>query len=522
MWSDNDIDKAFQRLSPPEPEPAPFPLDAWLRLEAQLDEAVIERAVRQRVWQFFAAEVAVVALVALAWLLWPTKTGLVPARMAATATQQAAAERRPTDEPASGRNAPAAAAATASQLPGRAVTAVAPMPAASAPVTVRSQAGTRPENPDVAVATAGPEQATTGAAASTTLNHSKLHAVKLLAANSGAPRSKTTEMTSAGITREQAASQPAVTATSMRPATARSATTGPFASATTMLAAEAPTRNAGERRPAKNTSSAPAATGESGEANTALAAPAALSLSRAAAVGTLSARPVAFSLPLMPELPTPLPAIISAKPTVAVLPPAPVRQPRFWLGLVTAPDISTVKFSKVQAPLPNLGLTLDYRLGPRLRLSTGLLRSTKQYSARREDYDWGPYAGRVYQRDFKDVDATCTVLDIPLNLRYDLLARPRYQLVGSVGLSSFFMQREHYTYDYVENNLPQRWQRDAVNENRHLLSILNLSLGYEGRLSDHWRFQAEPYLKVPLAGVGAGKVRLTSAGVFVGVKYGFN
>ena len=236
----------------------------------------------------------------------------------------------------------------------------------------------------------------------------------------------------------------------------------------------------------------------------------------------LPARPVALFLPLMPEPPEPLPFMTSTEPTATVVPPAPIREPRFLLGLVTAPDVTTVKFTSVQAPLLNLGLTLDYRLGPRLRLSTGLLRSTKQYSARREDYDWGAYASRVYQRDFKDVDATCTVLDIPLNLRYDLLVRPRYLLAGSVGLSSFFMQRERYTYAYVENNLPQRWERNAVNENRHLLSILNLSLGYEGRLNEHWRFQAEPYLKLPLAGVGAGKVRLTSAGVFVGVKYGFN
>ena len=74
MWSDNDIDNAFQRLDPPDPEPAPFPLDAWLRLDAELDKAVIERAVRRRLWKFFAAEVAVVLLAALGWLLWPTGT----------------------------------------------------------------------------------------------------------------------------------------------------------------------------------------------------------------------------------------------------------------------------------------------------------------------------------------------------------------------------------------------------------------------------------------------------------------
>lgn len=33
--------------------------------------------------------------------------------------------------------------------------------------------------------------------------------------------------------------------------------------------------------------------------------------------------------------------------------------------------------------------------------------------------------------------------------------------------------------------------------------------------------QAEPYVKLPLGGVGIGKVYLTNAGAFIGVKYGF-
>ena len=58
MWSDNDIDKAFRRLDPPEPEPTPFPLDAWLRLETQLDKTAVNQAVRKQLWRYFAAEVA--------------------------------------------------------------------------------------------------------------------------------------------------------------------------------------------------------------------------------------------------------------------------------------------------------------------------------------------------------------------------------------------------------------------------------------------------------------------------------
>ncbi len=197
------------------------------------------------------------------------------------------------------------------------------------------------------------------------------------------------------------------------------------------------------------------------------------------------------------------------------------RQPRLYVGLVAAPDVTTVRFMGVEAPRLNVGLTVDVRLGNRLRLSTGLLRSTKQYVARREDYDWGDYAGRVYSRNFSDVNGACTVLDVPLNLRYDLLVRPGYRLVSTVGLSSFFMQRESYNYDWTDASGAHTWANSAVNQNRHFLSILNLAAGAEWGLGTRWSLLAEPYVKVPLAGVGLGKVKLLSAGVYLGVKYGF-
>jgi hypothetical protein len=199
----------------------------------------------------------------------------------------------------------------------------------------------------------------------------------------------------------------------------------------------------------------------------------------------------------------------------------PARQPRFYIGLVGAPDVSTVKFASVESPLLNAGLTLEYRISSRLRVSTGVLRSTKQYMARRDDYDWGDYRAQVYKHDFKYVDGTCTVLDIPLNLRYDVLSKPSYSLFGSAGLSSYFMQRERYSYEYEDYGKHNYWEGRAENQNRHLLSVLNLSVGYERSLGAHWSVQAEPYCKLPLGGVGVGKLRLTSAGAFLGVKYGF-
>ena len=520
MWSDNDIDNAFRRLDPAEPEPTPFPLDAWLKLESRLDQAVIDRAVRHRLWQFFAAEVAIVALVGLGWLLWPTGApGAVVARAqrlastispmsktAATKRQRnpeklgAQSPAAPGTRPAAGKILPAVSAL----LP---ATGVATGAAAGAgPLPAPETIGAGPHLP-LAVAPApgrhlairfypaeGP-RAVFGPGAGGAIAHRPEHAWAARAAGqqSAAPSLAATSGTGSAI--------PISPSASSSPAMGHDAAIGPMA---------APSRAASEVAVASAASHGPGLPGAVPGAVPATAATG--DLAPVAASAITPTRPAAEPLPapLLPVArpPGPLPAVL--------------HQPRFYVGLIAAPDVSTVKFADVQAPRLNVGLTLEYRLGPRWRVSTGLQRATKDYYARREDYDFSAYP-KAYTRDFNWVDASCTILDVPLNLRYDAVVGPRYRVFGTAGLSSFFMQREHYAYDYYDNtsNAPAVWERNFVNANRHLFSVLNLSAGYEYGAGPHWRLQAEPYLKVPLAGVGAGKVKLLSAGVYFGLKYGF-
>lgn len=542
MWSDNDIDQAFQRLNPPEPDPASFPLDAWLRLETQLDEAVIARAVRRKLWRYFAAEVVLVALVALGWLLWPAGAGTKPAAplaRGAAATNGAVAMSGPAARHAArfGPGAGNAAGSTAAE--------VAASPAPATPVAPSNASPTA--EPAVATTATGAVAPAASAAAPTTTTaptaptaKSSGRALLLAAEAPEPPKAKT-----AAVRPREAAGRAATAAISPLGQQGRSGATKPFGRFVAPLTSERVTskrtaskRMLSDRSEASRTGigadisgaatkkpwlhsdrpdAAVAAAGAPGRVKQArgLAAAAAPT-----AVDGLSSRPAALLPAAGAALPATLAIVALALPAPAPAQPAADRRPRLYVGLVGAPDVSTVRFATVHQPLPNVGVVLEYRLTPRLRLSTGLLRATKQYDARRSDYDWTKYP-KAYYRDFALVNAACTVLDVPLNLRYDLLVRPRGAVFGSAGLSSFFMQREVYSYGYVENSLPAVWERGVVNENHHLFSILNLSVGYERRLGRHWSAQAEPYLKLPLAGVGAGRVRLTSAGVFFGLKYGF-
>jgi hypothetical protein len=58
-------------------------------------------------------------------------------------------------------------------------------------------------------------------------------------------------------------------------------------------------------------------------------------------------------------------------------------------------------------------------------------------------------------------------------------------------------------------------------KNNEWFKVLNLSAGVQRAIGERWHLQAEPFVKVPLSGVGEGDVLLSSWGVFMGFKYQF-
>ena len=535
MWSDNDIDNAFRRLDPAEPEPTPFPLDGWLKLESQLDQAVIDRAVRRRLWQFFAAEVAVVALVGLGWSLWPTgmaasvgtKDSTAAAStqswgQAATTGRKRLAQAASASAPQRGSSQPSAPNTVSGMLQlNSAPTGAAPMPTAAATAPATAYAAMPVRAPHKRQRQLPLADALAAQAGMLSPGHSyPTDNRQPVAGHEGVDLATPNRRPGSGPVEAQAASA-AVAASGSANAQPTAVAEGysivvPAARTTDASRIDGPTA-----APAQAAGEVAVADATSQRAN----APSTNATGIATLPGIANAASLAPAEPLAAALVRPdfaaLPTTLS--PTAATAPPlpAPVGLPRLYVGLVAAPDVSTVKFADVQAPRLNAGLTLEYRLGTRWRVATGLQRAHKAYYARRTDYDWTNYP-RAQARDFDWVEGQCTVLDVPLNLRYDAVVHARGRWFGTAGLSSFFMQRENYSYDYLESGTYKNWELPGlVNANRHFFSVLNLSAGYEYDLGPHWRLQAEPYAKVPLAGVGAGKVKLLSGGVYVGLKYGF-
>ena len=194
------------------------------------------------------------------------------------------------------------------------------------------------------------------------------------------------------------------------------------------------------------------------------------------------------------------------------------RRSTFYATLLAGADFSNVKFSSAGRTGFNAGLQVGYYITDRLSINTGLVYNAKNYKARGKDFT--PKGAMVYY-DIYRIEGGCNMLDIPLNVRYDLGIKTRSRYFISAGVSSYLMNKEDYEYYYYYNgNAGSRnW---STNENsNYLFSILNFSGGVEQQLGSHLHFMAEPYLKIPVKGIGTGNIQLNSFGINLGLKYQF-
>ncbi|MBD2751813.1 porin family protein [Spirosoma validum] len=191
--------------------------------------------------------------------------------------------------------------------------------------------------------------------------------------------------------------------------------------------------------------------------------------------------------------------------------------------LVVAPDLSSIGLKNFSRPGTNIGALLEYRLAPRWSVQAGVIQSTKVYRALPEEYTApaGEWNGHVKPLS---VDGRCNMLDIPINLRYDIvlhssrIERFPDRFFVSGGVTSYIMNQEHYVYNYPTLGYPQRESRDTTTGG-YSFSTINLSVGYERAFSRRLSWQIEPFIKVPLKSVGYFKTNLISTGAFFSIRY---
>lgn len=182
----------------------------------------------------------------------------------------------------------------------------------------------------------------------------------------------------------------------------------------------------------------------------------------------------------------------------------------FGITFSVGPDVSFVKLNNTGKTTLTYGAGISYGFAKRFTARAGFYVSQKRYEALPDQYHT-PGGNYPY---LTDIDADCRIYEIPVSLSYSFGQRKKHNWFGSVGLSSFIMKKEDYVYNYkTPTGQTYNYYYSASNQNKHYFSVLNLSGGYQYHLNKWLSLQAEPYLQIPLGGVGMGKIKLNSAGV---------
>lgn len=204
-------------------------------------------------------------------------------------------------------------------------------------------------------------------------------------------------------------------------------------------------------------------------------------------------------------------------------------QKGIYAVVLGGPDWSAVKMQSSEQAGYSLGILLGYHFNKRISVETGLLWDKKNYYSSGEYFDKSK-TSIPYNVNIKNLDGTCNMFEIPINLQYSFASRKNHNFFVEVGLSSYLMKKENYNYEAVKNTWANGSPVDSAyaayktykNTTNNIFAIIQVSGGYEYSIGKNTTIRIEPYVKIPLQGVGIGSMPISSMGLYFGISHLFH
>lgn len=209
----------------------------------------------------------------------------------------------------------------------------------------------------------------------------------------------------------------------------------------------------------------------------------------------------------------------SGQPTIAVAKKAADKKNGHGFGnnfsftVSAGPGLSYVGLDYLGKTTFTYGAGIAYAVSKKFTVRTGFYVSSKIYSANPSDYH-PPKTFWAYYPNLQKINANCKVYEVPVSLTYNFAQTKKHNWFAAAGLASYIMKDENYGY-YSEtpNGQTQYMNADIKNQNKNIFSILTISGGYQYHINKRFSVMAEPYLELPLNGIGFGKINLNSSGL---------
>ena len=186
---------------------------------------------------------------------------------------------------------------------------------------------------------------------------------------------------------------------------------------------------------------------------------------------------------------------------------------KFSLLITTGGESTGTQNNSLGELTPFFGFGLQYNIGKRFGIRVGIQTGNKTYSAGDADYNppVGNWAANV---KLNSVDAVCKVYEIPVSFIFNAGQWKKTTINFSVGSSSFIMKQEAYVFKYrTRSGNDTTRQARFINNSEHYFSSINFSTFAEKHLNKKLSLVVEPYVKIPLSGIGFGRTKIYSIGL---------
>ena len=191
---------------------------------------------------------------------------------------------------------------------------------------------------------------------------------------------------------------------------------------------------------------------------------------------------------------------------------------KFYAGLMGGIDLTTIRFQKVKEAGYDYGVLLGYQFAPKWSIETGFFMDRKFYYSKGEYFN----TSKMYlppNSKILEVSGNCDMYEIPLNIRYNFSSSTKRSWFATAGASSYLMKKEDYGYLYYygTSGTTAIHKKQYEKASSHLFSVAQFSGGYRHKIGRIGDLRIEPYIKIPLTGMGTGNVPLFSTGIHLGI-----
>ncbi len=193
-------------------------------------------------------------------------------------------------------------------------------------------------------------------------------------------------------------------------------------------------------------------------------------------------------------------------------------QPKLLYGeLFVAPDFSTVKLQNVNAPGYNAGIAIGYKLSKRFSAELGLERLHTDF------YSNAKYLDKSHLKlkpntTVQFVNGKSKLTEVPFDLKYNLSKKNDHFFVTMGTTLARITHTEKYNYRVIKDGTQHEASKHfGALTGTEFFSDVNLSAGYQTKLSGSFSLKAEPYYQIPLKGLGVGNLPVTNFGVSIGI-----